>query len=458
MMSSTSCPSPEVLIDAEAGSLEPPWRRLMHRWFVQYNPLYLLSAALVLCGATLISRGFAQQGSVQGGLVAAAIAELYACLLIAGAAFLTRLGLRRPAVMLALLAVTFQGDLALSTLTSSQLGWMGALTSLAWIALFIARLRALAWAVRLRLSSSVVLIAALGALGLALLPRCVAHGSAACSAFVALWVFAVFALRLWSEPTICSKVGLDGWGQTVLRRSVRATWLIWAAVLLGHVAFWVLVLRLDPAVLVPVAPLLATRFIRREPRIWATVGLTLLLVAGWMPGSFWVSALMASVALGLFALRRPSVAAPSGETVPERGMPYRTPELLSPQATPPGIRFVRANRASLVRLLTGSLVAVYLAMWTYGWSGGPWPLHITLLDGLMAAAALLAASSLGVRIVFVPVVATYLHLAVERGIITSPRSTLGWGATSAAMGFAVTFISLMVSWLMARHAPPRRDH
>ena len=29
------------------------WRRLLHRWLIQYNPLYLLSAALVLAGVIL---------------------------------------------------------------------------------------------------------------------------------------------------------------------------------------------------------------------------------------------------------------------------------------------------------------------------------------------------------------------------------------------------------------------
>jgi hypothetical protein len=41
-------PSPTPEADA--------WRRLMHRWFVEYNPLYLVSAMLVLGGIWLLSR------------------------------------------------------------------------------------------------------------------------------------------------------------------------------------------------------------------------------------------------------------------------------------------------------------------------------------------------------------------------------------------------------------------
>jgi hypothetical protein len=424
----------------------------MHRWFIEYNPLYLLSAALVLGGVTLISRGFTQEGGTQGGLLAAAIAELYACLLIASAAVLTRLGLRRQAVMLALLAVTFQGDLALGTLTFTQVGWIGTPISLAWLALFVGKLRALAWAVRLRLSWSLVLVVTLGALGLAVLPRCIEPGSDAGSAVVALWLFAVFALRLWTSPTVASEVSLDAWARTVLRRSLAATWLIWAALLMAHVAFWVVVLGLRAAVFVPVALLLATRFMRREARVWAAVGGTLLLVATWMPTFFWVSALLAAGALGLFALRRPGLMAQAEEVVPVRDGPYRTADLRLASAEPPGTLFRRADRGSLLRLLTGSLFAVYLASWTCGWSGGPWPAHIVLLDGLLAAALLFMAVPLRGRIAFVPLAATSLHLALERGWIATPRSTLGWGATSTALGFAVMLVALGVSWLLSRRA------
>src|SRR5690606_9630249 len=81
------------------------WRRLLHRWFVEYNPFYLLSATLVLGGMILTSRALAAGGGVYGQVGVAAIAELYASALIGGAALLTRIGQRRPAVMLAVLTV-----------------------------------------------------------------------------------------------------------------------------------------------------------------------------------------------------------------------------------------------------------------------------------------------------------------------------------------------------------------
>src|SRR4051812_37312222 len=120
------------------------WRRLLHRWLVQYNPLYLLSASLCLGGMILCSRGLAREGSAHGELVVAGIAELYAVALIAGAALLTRIGQRRPAVMLALLTALYQCDLTLHTEACVWLGGAGMVAAAAWLALFVAKLLALA--------------------------------------------------------------------------------------------------------------------------------------------------------------------------------------------------------------------------------------------------------------------------------------------------------------------------
>src|SRR5215471_429980 len=109
-------------------------RRLLHRWFVEYNPLYIVSAALVLRGVNLLSHAVNLQLGVP------AIVELYAWTLIGGAAFLYRVGLRRPAVMLSLLAVVYQGDLTLHTETCAYLGWTGVIASGVWLASFALKL------------------------------------------------------------------------------------------------------------------------------------------------------------------------------------------------------------------------------------------------------------------------------------------------------------------------------
>ena len=111
------------------------WRKLLHRWLVQYNPLYLLSASLCLAGMILCSRGLAHGGSAHGELVVALIAEVYAGALIGGAALLTRIGQRRPAVMLALITALYQCDLTLHTEASACLGSVGVAASAVWAAL-----------------------------------------------------------------------------------------------------------------------------------------------------------------------------------------------------------------------------------------------------------------------------------------------------------------------------------
>ena len=70
---------------------------LLHRWFVQYNPLYFASALLVLAGLFLVATGLGVD-DVQSHAAVAGIAQLYQFLLI-GAAWrlLARTGSRRPA-------------------------------------------------------------------------------------------------------------------------------------------------------------------------------------------------------------------------------------------------------------------------------------------------------------------------------------------------------------------------
>lgn len=112
------------------------WRRLLYRWFVEYNPLYLLSAALVLGGCFLLSRGLASDESPFVSLGITLVSEVYAFGLLGGAALLTRIGPRRPAVMLALLFALYQWDLTLHTETCAYLGATGRWAAAVWLAVF----------------------------------------------------------------------------------------------------------------------------------------------------------------------------------------------------------------------------------------------------------------------------------------------------------------------------------
>lgn len=95
-----------------------------------------VSAALVLVGEFLLSRGLAVTGGQVAELWFTGVTELYQGLLLGSAALLYRLGLRRPAVLLALLAAVYLGDLTLQTGISPLLGTVGVVASLVWFARF----------------------------------------------------------------------------------------------------------------------------------------------------------------------------------------------------------------------------------------------------------------------------------------------------------------------------------
>lgn len=238
-------------------------RRLFHRWFVEYNPLYIVSAALVLRGVNLLSHAVNLQLGVP------AIVELYAWSLVGGAAILNRAGLRRPAVMLSLLAVVYQGDLTLHTETCAYLGTTGALASIVWLASFVLKLFALAWAMRLRVARSAFLVPIFGASMLVAVPRVVQMvGPVVGGQIAATALFLVLAAGLWSSRAIESRHAEGEWGRTVLRRATIAVWSIWGALFVIHVAFLFSQRAMDASALVPLPFVLATRFVRREVFVW----------------------------------------------------------------------------------------------------------------------------------------------------------------------------------------------
>jgi len=427
-----------------------PVGRLVHRWFVEYNPLYLLSAGLVLVGLTLLSRAAADHGTVQQELgYVPIVAEVYGLSLIAGAALLTRIGQRRPAVMLGLLTVLYQGDLTLLTERHVYLGLIGDLAVAGWLALFVAKLYGLAWALRLRLGRSFVGVAAAGAAGLALLPHYLCQSDAtAKDAVVALWLFALVAAALWSRRAVASEVPLDDWQRTVLSRALRATWALWGLLVLLHVAFWSAEHQVGLGVLAPAALLLGTRWMKNEGSVWSTVAATLVVVAKVAPGSLWLVALMGAAALALRALvatttkRRGVVAAPNAD-------PYRRPSEAG--SAPEEVEVLTvADADARARLLGGAMCGVWLAAWTHGWPGGDLPAHVLPLDLALTAAALALVWKARARAVLAPLSLSYLHYAVQARLVSPPSSSLQWGVTAVVIGFALLIGSLAAGWLLRR--------
>ncbi|MBX3214845.1 MAG: hypothetical protein KF850_22620 [Labilithrix sp.] len=433
-------------------------RRLLHRWLVEYNPLYLLSATLVLGGMILTSRGLAREGSLHGLIGVAAIAELYALALIGGAALLTRIGQRRPAVMLALLTVLYQCDLTLHTEACTNLGSAGAWAAAGWLALFVAKLYALAWAMKIRLARSAVATAAVGGVGLALLPHVIQQVERRhATMVVGVWLAALASLPRGGAVT--SLTELDAWGQTVLRRAVRATWLLTSLLFGLHVLFWSTEYGLDLRALSGIVLVLATRWMRSEARTWAVVFATSILVGAATPASLSAVALVVAITLAVRSrearhsfdevrVTRPHAAAP----------PYRA--FAGDEAPAPAVtaweRVAVDGRPASLRMLTGAVFSLYVAVWTLRWSGGAWPVHAIPLDVLVTVVVALGAWRLRARLALAPLAAVWGHFVVQARLVPAPRTSLEWGGASVALGFALLIASLGASyWLRGPRAPSK---
>jgi hypothetical protein len=424
---------------------------LLHRWFVEYNPLCLVSAALVYAGLTLLSRDVASGDSVWAHLGVGAIAELYSLALIGSAATLVRTGRRRSAVMLALLAVVFQCDPMLHVETCAYLALPGMLGTAAWLLLFAGKLHLLGRALELRLSRSAVAVVALGAAGLAVLPYVLrAVEPDARSTMVAMWLFALGTAGAWSSRAVESRVGWDDRG----RRCVRGAWVLFTVGAIGHSAFWASEYRFGLWVALAAAPLVATRYARRESTVWGEVALTLVVASQIAPRHLWAVASMAAIALLLRAtLGRFERTEHRFEAAPQS--PYRgeQAELRSVSVTHDLTPRVRP------RLLAGALAAAHFAVWSAGYEGGALPEHHLWLDAMLCVACVMVARHWRRPLLMASVVPIVGHLAVQRAWISEPTTAFEWGMACVAAGFATLLVSVAatsrLAVTVASPAPPR---
>ncbi len=437
----------DPIADIEPPAAHPPrspTEELLHRWLVEYNPFYLLSAALVLAGIWLISREAARVANLSGALAVGALAEVYALSLIAGAAFLTRIGQRRSAVMLGLIAVFYQGDLTLHVETCTFLGTAGVVASTTWFALFVAKLAGLALALQLRPSVSASAVPLLGAVGLAFIPhvlRELAPGARA--VLVCGWTFAVLAGALWTDRKVISRAGWDDRG----RRAMHATWAIWGALLLCHVLYWAPTYRVSLVLLLPAGLLLAVPFMRHEAHVHGLAACALALGCLMAPQHFWVTALMTAVTLAVGAGRSLLVKA-APPAVQEAPHPYRNVPIVDHVPAP--TRFVADERAR-PRLLLGALASLYLAVWTP--DAGQALTAVHAVGPLLAVSALVITLALRTRqpALTASLLPLVFHALAQRKLMPPlPETALAWGVAFTGTGFAVLFGALGASWYVGR--------
>jgi hypothetical protein len=427
-------------------------RPLLHRWFVQYNPLYLISAALVLGGCFLLSRGLVSHATFWSAVGVTLVSEVYGLCLVGGAALLTRLGQRRPAVLLALLALLFQWDLTLHVETSAYWGRAGTYGAMLWLAAFVGKLVSLAWALRVRLDTRTWAAAVVAAVGLVAGPRLAPHlDSRLLGMCVAGWGFALVSLH-GSSGGITSLVELSPWESTVMKQATHGAWLVSGVLLVGHVLVWAHDHSIAVSPMWPVIPLLCLRRVRRESHAWAILLVTLPIAAHSAPRAFFLTALLAAVALGLRALyptfraeeRRVRAAAPEE--------PYRTraSDDAEREGTLASSTTATVHAEERARSFLGAIVGVYLAGWTLRWSGGPWPAHIVALDFGLAIVLLAMAWRQRSGLPLLPLSATYGHIVIMGHLLPTPETPIQWGVSLVSLGFLLLVGSLAASYALAR--------
>ena len=443
-MSSSPAPAPAEPHD--------PFAALLHRWWVEYNPLPLLSAALVLGGLTLVSKELAQHRSI-GALGVGAIAEVYALSLIGGAALLQRIGRRRSAVMLGLLAAMWQGDLTMHLETSAYLAGIGGVASALWVALFAAKLAALAWALELRLSRSAFAVPTLGALGLAVLPHALrALDPSRRGVALTLMLFGLGALVLATERRVESAREMDERG----RRALSGTWILWGALALAHIFYAAGEHEVDwSGTTVAVACLVLLGAARRERTLWIGAACALGAVVYVLPSLASLTAGMLTIVLLLRAARTRVARADAART-PAACPPYRSVRE-DPSPVAHGARWVLEPTASGARrrLIAGAVSSLYLAVWLDGWGGGALPAHALGLDAALLVALLIAAREARQLRLLTPLAPVALHLAAEHGLIHQPRGAMQWGLTTITLGFSLLLAHLALSLVLHRRAGRR---
>jgi len=418
------------------------WQRLFHRWFIQYNPLYLFSAALVLGGVTAMSRGLASSESPVTQLVVGGVAELYSFALLAGVLLLRWAGLRRPAVMLGLIAVLYQGDLTLHSETAVYLGPAGVLGSALWLASFAAKARLLARAFDLSVPRRVMALVLTGGAGIALIPYYLGLAPRGSGDWpVALWLFVLVAVAQFGPMRITCRDALDAWGLTVLRRTLNATWAIWAVLVLFHVWFWGRELGVSAWVLVPALTVVAVRWVPSEVGVFATLGAVLVATARLRPDAVSQVACFVAAALVLRSFRKPRLVESRASTGDRPAYRHSAAEGVSACEQV----FAPAQPGERIRLLTGALFSLYLALWAREATASAWPAHSLVLDALLGVVVAVWVWRARARLALAPLGATLLHAAVERGLVSAPRGSLEWGVTGIVLGFLLLLGSLAIT-------------
>lgn len=254
----TSGPPVDRLVAIQASRLR--LRKLLHRWIVLYNPFYFAATLSLLSGVLLISDSL--EGSAvdwtTGYLWIVGVLQSYEFCLIALAAWLMRRGLRRPAVILALLECLLLVDPTLANQVVAHMEPYDAGLAMLFAGLVVVKMLWLAKAVGLRLSRRAMAEIGLPLTAMALVPTALDNRWASGEAVLLTVIWAATAwLLVWRSNAVRFELQkpLGPWADTVLQRFVTVLRVGLPVAFLLHAASWCLVFDIEllPIHLLPVA-------------------------------------------------------------------------------------------------------------------------------------------------------------------------------------------------------------
>ncbi len=392
-------------------------RQIVYDWFVRYNPLYFFSALCILFGTYLVSQGLVSVGWLRGQVLLTGVIQVYEILLIAAAAFLFRkLGQNRAATILGLMEVVFLFDptfrievaATLDQVTATP-GNVGHILAIIWAVLVGVKLLMLTWAFELKLSKIAFSVPVLAAIGIAWTSQELATAGVSKDIIhlLATWFgvgLITFVFR--KRPAIPCMFTFDEWGQTVLRRSIKAAWIIWGGLYFFHLFTWLHLFDIRVTIahltsLILLVPLLS----KHEQLVWAG-GIGTLAAAALDPSTVSLSALAVGTILA-----------------------WQTWHL--PQK----------------RLAIGTVLALYIAAWTLGWQQWPLP-EFNLWLSLAAGVVLVGlAWRLRLPIALLPLLAG-VYPAIQ---VAHSMSMLERGIGLLAVGFLALIAGVAINWSQGSH-------
>jgi hypothetical protein len=381
------------------------FQHIVYTWFVRYNPLYFFSALCVLSGMFLVSRGLNVMEWTRGQLALTVIMQVYEWLLIVGGALLFRkAGQDRPAVILGIMEVVLLFDCTFRTEVATTLDHSGRMIAVGWVIMVILKLMALFWIFHLKLSTKVLVVPILMAIGIAGFPQLFQQYDTLKGPIhlIATWFgIGVITFLYWQRPTIACRLWFDEWGQTVLRRANTAAWSLWTGLYFCHLFIWIKLFDIPFTLLHFVSLLLLLPLLsKKEQKIWAGSGITLAF-ALFNPSTVSLTALAVGLVLGW-----------QGWHLQQK------------------------------RLYVGAVLAGYIAAWTFGWNRWPLPEFNLWFSLLTAAILIVMAWRLRLPIALLPLISS-IYPAMK---VVNSLNLLGKGILLLAIGFIALIVGVAFNW------------